>query len=83
MASSLLFEVLPNWTEYTDLPPSRVEKGGDPMKSKKIGSTTSYYSFRIRLEKLKLKQLKTWRLIVFTKFLIFLANCVVDYLRRA
>jgi len=40
---------------------------------------TNYYSFRIRLEKLKQK---AWRGIVIAKILFFLANIVFDYLKR-
>ncbi len=39
----------------------------------------SYYSFRIKLEKLKQK---TWLLIVLAKALVFLVNLIYWYLRQ-
>jgi hypothetical protein len=41
--------------------------------------STRYYSYRIRLEKLKQK---TWYLIVLARLLLFLALVIAHYLRR-
>ncbi|MGK5083543.1 hypothetical protein WDW37_09580 [Bdellovibrionota bacterium FG-1] len=49
------------------------------MKNKQIGEQANYYSFRLKLEKLKLK---TWRLYVLAKILLFLADVVSAYLRQ-
>jgi hypothetical protein len=45
-----------------------------------MSKTSRYYSYRIRLEKLKQK---TWVLIVFSRVLFFLALLVNCYLRRS
>jgi hypothetical protein len=43
-------------------------------------NVTRYYSYRIRLEKLKQK---TWTLIVIARLLFFLAILVVHYLKQS
>ncbi|MGK5083403.1 hypothetical protein WDW37_08850 [Bdellovibrionota bacterium FG-1] len=50
------------------------------MKNKTLGrKTNDYYSSRIRLEKLKLK---SWRLYVYAKILVILADAISYYLRQ-
>jgi hypothetical protein len=44
-----------------------------------MNSTKKYYSYRIRLEKLKHK---TWRLVVYARILLFLVIVVSYCLRR-